>query len=212
MDWPVLVIALIPVAVWILATIFRGVEEVKERSRPPRPRGDGAQVKVPRRPAGELDRFLDEARRRREPGPKRRAEPTVTGTLELERLPVEKPAPRPAVVRREEPKPRPKQDVPAPPAAPAVVVVAAPVEAALLPNPPPAPPRAGPTARPVSPLLGRLGGMLRDRNSLALAFVLREVFDRPVSQRRSGPLPERRGGFRVGEEGPGEPPGSSRRG
>ena len=55
MDWPVLIIALIPIAVWILATIFRGVEEAQEKNRP---RNDGAQVKVPRRPAGELDRFL----------------------------------------------------------------------------------------------------------------------------------------------------------
>jgi hypothetical protein len=194
MDWPVLVIALIPVAVWILATIFRGVEEAKEKGRPPRPRGDGAQVKVPRRPAGELDRFLDEARRRREPSPKRRAEPTVTGPLELERVPVEKPAPRPpVVVRREPPKPR-KAEAPVPvPVAPPVVVVAPPLPEPPLPPPPQLRPAVPP--RPASPLVARLGGMLRDRDSLALAFVLREVFDRPVSQRRVG-----------------EPPGLSRRG
>ena len=173
MDWPVLIIALIPIAVWILATIFRGVEEAQEKNRP---RNDGAQVKVPRRPAGELDRFLDEARRRREPTPPRREVPTAEPVL-LERAPVEMPIPRP--VRREEPKPRSKAEPrPVPVPMPAVVV------AVPEPAPPPPPPRLVRPPRPTSPLLTRLGGMMRDRDSLALAFVLREVFDRPVSQRR----------------------------
>jgi hypothetical protein len=35
----------------------------------------------------------------------------------------------------------------------------------------------------MSPIVKRLEGMMRDKDSLALAFILREVFDRPKSQR-----------------------------
>ncbi len=183
MDWPVLVIALIPVAVWILATIFRGVEEANEKNRP-RPRGDGAQVKVPRRPSGELDRFLEEARRRRDPAQKPRREPTPAEAALPERVPppVEKPAPRPPARREEHrPRTRPRVEIPIP--APPVVVVTTPAPAPE-PVPPPPPPRLAAPPRPVSPVAKRLGAMLRDRDSLALAVILREVFDRPVSQRR----------------------------
>ena len=38
--------------------------------------------------------------------------------------------------------------------------------------------------RPVSPALAQLAAMLKDRNTLAAAFMLKEVFDKPVSQRK----------------------------
>lgn len=163
-DWPVLVIALIPVAVWILATIFRGVEEVQRENRPQA--RDRDEFRVPRRPAGELDRFLREARTRREsPAPE----------AESEREPVAKPilVPLPVPPRREEAKPRP---LPPPPVVP-------------LSGPMPAP-SPTPVVRPrpsASPVVGRLYAMLRDRDTQALALVLREVFDKPVSQRQRPP-------------------------
>ncbi len=40
------------------------------------------------------------------------------------------------------------------------------------------------TKRPVSPALAQLAAMLKDRNTLAAAFMLKEVFDKPVSQRK----------------------------
>ncbi|MFO0846526.1 MAG: hypothetical protein U0797_29855 [Gemmataceae bacterium] len=43
----------------------------------------------------------------------------------------------------------------------------------------PLPPRAQP-----SPALARVVAMLRDRNTVATAVALREILDRPLSQRR----------------------------
>jgi hypothetical protein len=44
-------------------------------------------------------------------------------------------------------------------------------------------------AAPVSPVLARLGGLLRDRAALQSAFLLHEILDRPKCQRgrRGGP-------------------------
>jgi hypothetical protein len=75
-------------------------------------------------------------------------------------------------------------------------VVKPPQSSAKLPDPPkPAPAAAGaalaglgPVAmvakRPVSPALAVLSAMLKDRTTLAAAFMLKEVFDKPVGQRK----------------------------
>jgi hypothetical protein len=97
------------------------------------------------------------------------------------------PAPRPAETRppapRVEERPRkaaPKPMVKAAPPAPPAVVVAELVEP--LPTPPPTPPTL---PRPKAPAkLARIAAMLRDRESIATAMVLREIFDRPLSERR----------------------------
>jgi hypothetical protein len=39
------------------------------------------------------------------------------------------------------------------------------------------------TARPKSPVLNQLAGLLRNRESLRVAFVLNEIFDRPKCKR-----------------------------
>lgn len=188
MDWPVLIIALIPVAVWILSTIFRGAEELrdKERSQP-----TGASPQVPKRPTTELDRFLEEARRRRDTAPKQ-AKPTIAPPLQ-EALPVARPSEPPPPVRREEKIDRPakrpasERKPPSAPVQPPPRVVEMPVvqseSAPVSSQPAPSP---TPPTRPHRPslLLNRLSTMLRDRDSLATAFLLREIFDRPISQRR----------------------------
>lgn len=165
MKWEVVLITLIPLAVLILAAIFRGLEESKEKDKDRAKPDDGSRLRVPKRPPTELDRFLNEARQRkdagtRRPPPKRQPEPLPIA------LPLEPPPPRP---RKPEPPPRPV--APAPPPPPPVVV-----EPPRLPVPRP--------RRPASPMLTQLSGLLRDKNSLATAFVLREIFDRPVGQRR----------------------------
>jgi hypothetical protein len=65
MQWEVLIVPLIALGVWILSTLFKGEEDERVRQR--RPGFDGAPG-VPRRPVTDLDRFLEEARRRRETG------------------------------------------------------------------------------------------------------------------------------------------------
>lgn len=165
MDWKVLVIGLIPLGVWILSTIFRGLEDAREQEKP-QPAPGERPPRTPRRPSSELDRFLDEARKRREVSPKRTVEPV------LEALPVPKPSPPPRV---EAPPPRPRKPEPAPPP-----VVVLPVE---LPPAPPAPARLPQRDQP-SPALAKVVAMLRGRDAVATAVVLREILDRPLSQRR----------------------------
>jgi hypothetical protein len=194
MPWEVLIIPLIGVAVWILAAIFRGLEDLMEKDRPARNPDDGARVPVPprRRPVTDLDRFLDEARRRRESPPRRKAEaeepPRPARTIESA---VEVPPP---AKPRERAAPRPRPASPPRPAAPQmemppVVVVtpaepppplapALPVEA---PKPPPAPAAA---VRQPSPGLARLREALKDRNALMTAIMLGEVLGRPACERR----------------------------
>jgi hypothetical protein len=169
-DWKVLIIGLIPLGVWILATIFRGIEDAREQEKP-RPEPGERPLRTPRRPTSELDRFLEEARRRRDSSPKRPAEPV------LEALPVPKP-PEPAPPPRVERRPaKPREPRKAPEPAPQSVVL--PVE---LPPPPPAPARLPARGQP-SPALAKITAMLRDREVVATALALREIFDKPLSQR-----------------------------
>lgn len=211
MNWEVLLIGLIPLAVWILGSIFRGAEESRENPRQ-KTAGDGAALKVPRRPASELDRFLDEARRRREGSQKRRPEPTPKPAVVLAPPPVERPPPvekSPRLPRREEaPPPRPRE-ASSPPrqreTAPARPAREAPPRPVVVPPPAPAPaapetplsrveqpelpeilPQLAGTAggpRRSSPALVHATAMLCDRNALVAAFILREILDRPLALR-----------------------------
>src|SRR5947209_3848958 len=65
MHWEILIIPLIALGVWILGTLFRGVEDERQRNRPRRP-GEGGSRVPPRRSGTDLERFLEESRRRRE--------------------------------------------------------------------------------------------------------------------------------------------------
>jgi hypothetical protein len=193
-DWKLLIIPLIPLAVWIIATIFQSLgeqqekEKEQERRRTPRPdgmpRGDPKPTAA-RRPGSDLDRFLQEARQRR----------TVSraGRTELDRPPLRQEAPPPVVdvpvavpVEVARPIPRPEPP-PAPVAEPPRRV--APIATPAPPPPPePAPPPrpvvvSPTTAVPVSPVVARLRALLRDRTSLQTAIALREVLDRPKCQR-----------------------------
>jgi hypothetical protein len=196
-NWEVLIIPLIALAVWILSTIFRNAEEQRQADRPPRPGGtsDGG---PPRRPRTELDRFLEEARRRRSMPEQRTENPSVVDGPIIETTPppppepvviampvrpVEPPAPAPARSTRKRERPPKSRAVPTP-----SVALAVPVEVTPLPEEkaPRIPAMPGP-ARPVSPLLGRLRVALKDRNTLKTAFVLAEVFGQPISLRRPTP-------------------------
>lgn len=198
-GWEVLLILLVPLGVWILSSIFKG-EDQQPRS------GTRANMeeKPQRRPVTDLDRFLEEARRRREAAqggaPKAvvpaRPQPKPIAAREQRPAPERKPAsaaqPRPALRA-----PQPSRQPILLEAVPEVQVVArAPVPRAEAPTIPASPPAMPPPPPPVavvprvvtpvklSPALARVTQMLSSPQAAAAAIVLREIFERPLCQRR----------------------------
>jgi hypothetical protein len=184
-NWEVLIVPLIAFGVWLLGNLFKTADDAKKGKR-----AEG-------RNAGDLDRFLAQARKRRElEEQSRRTEPVREAPRRAPQrqparpsqpLPAPKPASRtrpgtadpqrPVVMELAEEVRAVLVAPPAPLVAEPVTVV--PVEPALAaPPPPPA------SRRPVSPLLAQVVKQLRSPQSAAAAFVFREVFDRPLSQRR----------------------------
>ena len=217
MNWEILIVPLIALGVWILSTIFKGAEEGKDK---PRQQGDGAAP--PRRPPSELDRFLEEARRRRDKSQQR---PAPVAETEPERKtpaavlpPASPPPPRPEP-RRREPQPagemRKREPAPAssaralndaqlvriedrpsfanPASAQAKPMMALPtnMETPSLPTLPTPTMNTPATSsdqnrRDASPLRAALATLLRDRKTLATAFILHEILDTPLCKRREG--------------------------
>lgn len=103
MDWPWIIFTIVGVGVWILISVFRKAEEERQRNLP-RPAGRNLNRGPGQRPVTDLDRFLEEARRRRDQS-QRPAE-----AIEIpEVVPVRRP-PRPAREVRQQPTPpRPPQ-------------------------------------------------------------------------------------------------------
>jgi hypothetical protein len=208
-NWEFFVIPLIALAVYILSAIFRSVEEAQEKQ--PGKDAEGAPLRTPRRKTSELERFLEEARQRRDGGKARQAPATARRSPAMRRE-VEMPAkPKPAepiVTQPERPggtlerlgQPAPRGAEPARPAAerpggtlerlgqPAATPVVAQADLSVsapsdnLVSVPPAVQQLQPT----SPLLIKLSGLLRDRSSLATAVLLREILNSPPSARRLG--------------------------
>ncbi len=199
MPWHVLLILLIPVAVVILASIFRGAEQKNKKDRNSSPSGE---PRNPSRRAGtDLDRFLEEARRRRETSERRE----TVGTRQESVAP--KPAPPPRQKNQSRPTPPRPREMPAPPprrqpvlleevpVGRPVVVLAEPTPAQLvrpgestsvkpveLAAPPPAPMNTQQKAP--SLVLQQVARMLSSPQSVAAAVVLREIFDQPMCRRR----------------------------
>lgn len=185
MHWEILIIPLIALAVWIFGTLFKGGEDEKTKKGVRRP-GKVSGRTPGRRPVTDLDRFLDEARRRRDA--EERPKPT----------PPPPPA-RPTVARaplRERPS-RPRETPPraAPPLirreeVPVAVAVAQPVAAEPVPAAPPirdaaiAPAPTTTRDTRLSPIVQQVRSLLSKPQTAGTAFVLREIFDRPLCQRR----------------------------
>jgi len=196
----------VPVAVWILSSLLRAAEEERPRVGPG---GRGPNPPRPRRPASDIESFLEEVNRRRREGTER----------QRAGVPVERPLPPPvrprAPVPRAEPVPRQPPPsavpvlrparVPVPTAEPVdVVVVAESVRPAPgRPGPAPAPVHAAPVGRPFTPTMGtarrvapslaQLMPLLRSPQGLRTAVLLQEIFGPPLCQRqgrtRIGRLP-----------------------
>ena len=215
MNWELLIVPLIALGVWILTSIFRGAEEAKDQPRQPAP---GATP--PSRPASELDRFLEEARRRRDKAQAPPAPEEVPLAMPVAVLPPVAPPPRPEPKpRKREPQvtssPRKREPAPAsssratneplmariedrpsfvnPASAQANPMMALPtnMETPSLPTLPSPTMNTPATAndqsrRDASPLRAALSSMLRDRKSLATAFILHEILDKPLCMRREG--------------------------
>jgi hypothetical protein len=194
MHWEILIIPLIALGVWILGTLFKGEDErLKKGAHRP---GNLSGRAPSRRPVTDLDRFLEEARLRREAEEKRKAAPASPPRPVIARLPLsERPprqretSPRPIrpPIRMEEvpvalPAPRP---VAQPVVAEAVLAVPRPQPVAEMPSsllPSPAPTTTRDT-RP-SPILQQVRSLLSKPQTAGTAFVLREIFDRPLCMRR----------------------------
>jgi hypothetical protein len=187
MHWEILIIPLIALGVWILGTLFKGGEDERFKKLGRRP-GNGVGRTPPRRPVTDLDRFLEEARLRREAEERRQALPPPPPRSVVSRPPLrERPSqPREAAIRAVPPIRRAEtpatipvgRAVAEPPRAEPILLEPA-AEAA------PAPPATPVTRREErsSPLLRQVRSLLKAPQSAGTAFVLREIFAPPLCRR-----------------------------
>lgn len=177
MHWEILIIPLIALGVWILGTLFKGEDERNKRGA----RGPGGSVRraPSRRPVTDLDRFLEESRRRREAEERERVLPVPPPRPVVSRPPL-----RERVAKPRETPPRIAPAMPPQESPPVAVPVARPVEepVAQAPPLPPAPPTRS-QDRP-SPILRHVRTLLSSPQSAGAAIVLREILDRPRCMRR----------------------------
>jgi hypothetical protein len=181
MDWVKWIIPLIAVAVWILSNLAKNREEPRRQRTAPPPRPDDGMGPSRRLTPVEVDRFLEEVRRRREAAEgktkkplEKPAPPPLAQPMPLEsRLPRAKPIP--PVIRRTSP-PEPVLakivSVPEPEATTPIVV-----------------PKV--TAVPTSPQVKETLALLRNRKSLVTAMLLREILEQPLCK-RTGVIPAHR--------------------
>ena len=186
-HWEILIIPLIAVGAWILSTIFK--PEEGNKSKGPQRRLDGA--RPARRPAPVLDKFLDDAGRRRDmpEGMESRKEPVKPASPPRRAAP---PVPRALGQRRAAPILATIIDEPARSVVRRSAEVEKTPESLAVPLPIPLPPGSlASTAppppkqeRPVSPILQEVARLLRSPKTAGVAFVMREILDRPLALRR----------------------------
>lgn len=191
MRWEVLLVPLIAMVVAILASVFRGAEEAKRRNNNQRQgTGPESQRERPRTDSSGIDQFLEEIRRRQA----ERQDSARTTQREM-RKPRQAPPTAPA---EERPMP-PVELPPQPPRRREVPILAVALEVPIVPAI--AVPEV-PIARPVfsaAPVVNvprtegtaaagavrtHLAAILKTKPGLRTAFVLREIFDTPMCQRR----------------------------
>jgi hypothetical protein len=180
MDWVQWIIPLIAIAVWILSNLARS----KEDKPPVQRRSEDAPQPIRRSPE-EVDRFLEEVRRRKRnaEGPKKPGRTSAPdrprpGPPPLPRTPTERPrvSERPPPTSKPLPPPR-RQEAEAIPVAEVLEVAVA--------NQPPRALATLAAGRPttVPPAVQALKSLLLDRQNVAAAIVLKEVLDQPLCKR-----------------------------
>ena len=183
-HWEILIIPLIAFGAWILSVLFK--EDEANKSKGPQRRLDGARTRAARRPAPVLDKFLDEAGRRRdmpegmESHPGRQEPPKPVAP---QRRPVPTPrrqqAPILATIIEEPQRTIIRQAVVAERSpeslfAPIPIAMAEAPPAMLLTK----------NERRASAVLQEVMRLLRSSKTAGVALVLREILDRPVALRR----------------------------
>jgi len=183
MDWIKATLLLIVVAGWVLSALAKKREPPRGlRAVAPPPRGDDDVSAPPRRrrSASEVDRFLEEVRRRRESLEGRKPQPALV-------RPVESRQPPPRRVPEPPPLPPPRQQ-PRRTAQPVVVeaVLADIPEVIVLPTTTDVQSTGAAISGPVGPsvTMRQTLALLNNPESLISAMVLQEIMQRPVSQRR----------------------------
>jgi hypothetical protein len=186
MHWEILIIPLIALGVWIIGTLFKSEDEKAKKSV--RSRGNLPGRAPGRRPVTDLDRFLEEARRRREAEDRPKPAPAPPSSRV--------PAPRPPLRERlSPPREAPRLSVPALPKEEIldVLPVVRPTAPPTVAEPVAVAPRAlesaksspTPTLSPrFAPVPQQVRSLLSKPQTAAAAFVLREIFDRPLCKRR----------------------------
>jgi len=183
MDWVKIAIPLIAVAVWILSNLANQQKETRKPPRvpfpPPRPRVPDKPLPPEARPRENVDRYREEMDRKREKKPTMATPLTKPRPRRVEAVPKPPPLvlrPVPAPTSRgasNNPQAQTATNVYLPVPVPVVVEVVAKVGEA-----------ARPIARPAPVAIQNLLELLKKRDSLSTAVLLREVLDVPVSKRR----------------------------
>jgi len=190
MEWLGWVFPVIVIAGWILKQLANQAENKPPERRVPR--------ETSKRPPEEIRKFLEEMRRQRTEARGEAPEPEPTAQVvkppPVTRSLPPRPLPKPAKVRMDIP-PRPRPELRrefgdskrAPLVMEAVLVPVAAPPAASLASAQVGDGATSPTTsvqRTTSKAAKQLLQLLGDRRNLGAAFLLREVLDRPVSQRR----------------------------
>ncbi|MBI3411587.1 MAG: hypothetical protein HY040_24930 [Planctomycetes bacterium] len=189
MDWVQWVIPLIVIAGFILKQLSnKQADGQRRQDRAPAPRPpDADQAKEQpmagtNRPPEEIRKFLEELRRKRpaaEARPAVREEDLTAQVVRPKRPPKPPPAPPPVPQTR-----RPVVRSVRPAIAEAIPVRVVP-QTPGSPKPPAQPAAFSPTTivKPTTPAIRQLLELVRNRQNLATAFLLNEVFDGPRSQK-----------------------------
>jgi hypothetical protein len=182
MDWISLLVIFLFVAVFILNQLAKS----QQRKAPPRAERDEDEApQRRRRPMTQLEKFLEDMQRRKEGEDVRTAAPIY----EAVEVP-SKPAPPPLRTVEQRRKPA-APVVKKPPRRVEARVVIEPSPPAPESQPPPSPeapqpihrPEALPAKAPQSPAVKMVRALLKNRQSLGAAFLLREILDRPRCRR-----------------------------
>jgi len=196
MDWITYLVLLLIAAGYILNHLAKNQQQNAPPRRPLPPLDPDAEPR-PRRATTQLEKFLEDMQRRKEGEDVRTAAP-IYEAVEVPDKPGPPPLPRSAEQRRKgatigskrsprRPEPAIVIERQAPLAMPSSVPAAVQPNQAL-PPPPDAPlaihrPEALPSRAPQSPAVKMVRALLKNRQSMGAAFLLKEILDRPRSRR-----------------------------